>query len=149
MAWGALGVLLLDLSCARTGAADRAPLVLLDGSLSMTAAGGRWAEARDSAHAWGEVRLFGDAIGPGDSLPVLGRSALAPTLRAAAASDRPVIVVSDGEVDDPADVTPELLARAACVIGIPIYGVNHSLPVAVAAGIVLHEWARRHFRGVR
>ncbi len=30
------------------------------------------------------------------------------------------------------------------VIGIPIYGVNHSLPVAVAAGIVMHEWARRH-----
>ena len=32
------------------------PLVLLDASLSMGAAGGRWAEARDSAARWGEVR---------------------------------------------------------------------------------------------
>jgi tRNA G18 (ribose-2'-O)-methylase SpoU len=45
----------------------------------------------------------------------------------------------------PADV----LARATAVVGIPIYGVNHSLPVVVAAGIVMHEWARRHYRGVR
>jgi len=57
-----------------------------------------------------------------------------------------VIFVFGSERDG---VPAELLARAACVIGIPIYGVNHSLPVAVAAGIVLHEWARRHFRGVR
>ena len=41
---------------------------------------------------------------------------------------------------------PEEIADAADeVIGIPIYGVNHSLPVAVAAGIVMHEWARRRF----
>jgi tRNA G18 (ribose-2'-O)-methylase SpoU len=41
----------------------------------------------------------------------------------------------------PADV-----AQAADeVLGIPIYGVNHSLPVAVAAGIVMHEWARRRY----
>ena len=112
VAWGALGVLLLDLSCATRGGVGRPPLVLLDGSLSMTANGGRWAEARDSARAWGEVRLFGDAAGAGDSLPTLGRSTLAPALRAAAASDRPVLVVSDGEVDDLADLTPELLARA-------------------------------------
>jgi tRNA G18 (ribose-2'-O)-methylase SpoU len=32
-------------------------------------------------------------------------------------------------------------------IGIPIYGVNNSLPVTVAAGIVMHEWARRHYAG--
>ena len=44
------------------------------------------------------------------------------------------------------DGLPEsLLARAHRVIGIPLYGVNHSLPLAVAAGIVLHEWARRHY----
>jgi tRNA G18 (ribose-2'-O)-methylase SpoU len=41
---------------------------------------------------------------------------------------------------------PKEIADAADeVIGIPIYGVNHSLPVAVAAGIVMHEWARRRF----
>jgi tRNA G18 (ribose-2'-O)-methylase SpoU len=32
------------------------------------------------------------------------------------------------------------------IVGIPIYGVNHSLPVAVAAGIVMAEWARRRYR---
>lgn len=36
--------------------------------------------------------------------------------------------------------------RADAVIGIPIYGVNHSLPLVVAAGIVMSEHARRRFR---
>jgi tRNA G18 (ribose-2'-O)-methylase SpoU len=39
----------------------------------------------------------------------------------------------------------ELLAMADEIVGIPTYGVNHSLPVTVAAGIVAHEWARRHY----
>ncbi len=39
--------------------------------------------------------------------------------------------------------------RAEAVIGIPIYGVNHSLPLAVAAGIVMNEWARREVLGRR
>jgi tRNA G18 (ribose-2'-O)-methylase SpoU len=38
-----------------------------------------------------------------------------------------------------------LVARAQKVIGIPIYGVNHSLPLAIAAGIVMSEWARRKY----
>ena len=38
-----------------------------------------------------------------------------------------------------------LVRRAKVVVGIPIYGVNHSLPLAVAAGIVMNEWARRKF----
>jgi tRNA G18 (ribose-2'-O)-methylase SpoU len=38
-----------------------------------------------------------------------------------------------------------LVRRAAAVVGIPIYGVNHSLPLAVAAGIVMNEWARRKY----
>lgn len=46
-------------------------------------------------------------------------------------------------------VPAEVLARARAVVGIPIYGVNHSLPVVVAAGIVMHEWARRHYKGAR
>ena len=41
----------------------------------------------------------------------------------------------------------ELLARADEVIGIPMYGVNHSFPVAVAAGMVMGEWARRRYGG--
>jgi tRNA G18 (ribose-2'-O)-methylase SpoU len=35
--------------------------------------------------------------------------------------------------------------RADEVVGIPMYGVNHSLPVAAAAGIVMHEWTRRRY----
>jgi len=112
VAWTALGLLLLDLSCARPGAAGTRPLVLLDGSLSMAGAGGRWQEARDSAQAWGEVRLFGDDGPRDDTLPTLGRSALAPALRAAAASERRVLVLTDGELDDAADLGPDLLHRA-------------------------------------
>lgn len=36
-----------------------------------------------------------------------------------------------------------LLEASARVIAIPMYGVNHSYPVSVAAGMVLCEWARR------
>jgi tRNA G18 (ribose-2'-O)-methylase SpoU len=36
--------------------------------------------------------------------------------------------------------------RADDVLGIPMYGVNHSFPVTVAAGIVMSEWARRRYR---
>jgi tRNA G18 (ribose-2'-O)-methylase SpoU len=38
-----------------------------------------------------------------------------------------------------------IIDHSAAVIGIPMYGVNHSLPVAVAAGIVLSDWARRRY----
>lgn len=40
----------------------------------------------------------------------------------------------------------DLLSRADKVVGIPIYGVNQSLPLVVAAGILMHEWARRRYR---
>ncbi len=112
VAWSALGLLLLDLSCSRSNREHSRPLVLLDGSLSMSGAGGRWTEARDSARVWGDVQLFGDAVARRDTLPTMGRSALAPALRAAAASDRRVLVVTDGELDDGADLGPELLRRA-------------------------------------
>jgi tRNA G18 (ribose-2'-O)-methylase SpoU len=39
-----------------------------------------------------------------------------------------------------------LVAQASETIGIPIYGVNHSLPLVVAAGIVMNEWARRRYQ---
>jgi len=42
-------------------------------------------------------------------------------------------------------VPAEVIAKCNDVVGIPIYGVNHSLPLAVAAGIVMHEHARRRF----
>ena len=48
-----------------------------------------------------------------------------------------------------AGLSPAFLARADAVLGIPIYGVNQSLPVVVAAGIAMHEWARRHYANGR
>jgi tRNA G18 (ribose-2'-O)-methylase SpoU len=42
-------------------------------------------------------------------------------------------------------IPSSLLARAHVTMGIPIYGVNHSLPLAVAAGIVMNDWARRRY----
>jgi tRNA G18 (ribose-2'-O)-methylase SpoU len=42
-------------------------------------------------------------------------------------------------------VPEALVRRAETVVGIPIYGVNHSLPLAVAAGIIMNEWARRKY----
>ena len=38
---------------------------------------------------------------------------------------------------------PAILEACADVIAIPMYGINHSYPVVVAAGMVLCEWARR------
>jgi tRNA G18 (ribose-2'-O)-methylase SpoU len=40
---------------------------------------------------------------------------------------------------------PAVLARADEVLGIPVYGINQSLPLAVAAGIAMSEWARRRY----
>jgi len=39
---------------------------------------------------------------------------------------------------------PALLAACEDVIAIPMYGINHSYPVAIAAGMIMCEWARRH-----
>ena len=110
-AWSALGLLLLNLSCPVRGRSLR-PLVLLDASLSLSAPGGQWAAARDSALRWGEVRPFGDERVTQDSLPTRGRSLLAPALIAASASDRPIVVVSDGEIEDVREVPPDILARS-------------------------------------
>lgn len=38
----------------------------------------------------------------------------------------------------------ELLAACNEILAIPMYGINHSFPVAIAAGMVMCEWARRH-----
>ena len=111
VAWAALGLLLVNVSCPVTAAPLR-PLVLLDASLSMSAPGGRWLEARDSAGRSDEVRYFGDERSGPDSAPTRGRSRLAPALVAASASERPLIVVTDGEIEDLRDIPPDLLARS-------------------------------------
>ena len=46
-------------------------------------------------------------------------------------------------------LAPSVLARANDVLGIPLYGVNQLLPLAVAAGIVMNEWARQRYSSGR
>ncbi len=111
VAWAALGVLLVNVSCPRAPVMLR-PLVLLDGSLSMAAGGVAWADARALATRLGDVRIFGDDRNPADTTPSRGRSLLTPALAAASASERPVIVVTDGEIEDAPDLPADLLARA-------------------------------------
>lgn len=125
VAWGALGLLLLNVSCPVAGAPLR-PLVLLDASLSMSA-GGRWTEARDSAARWGEVRTFGDERNGADTAPTRGRSLLAPALVAASASNRPTIVVTDGEIEDAADLNAAMLTRT----GVRLFPRNPITDLAV------------------
>ncbi len=111
IAWSALGLLLVNVSCPVPGT-PREPLILLDASLSMEASGGRWSEARDSAARWGERRYFGDERPGSDSGATRGRSLLGPALLAASASDRPLIVATDGEIEDRREIPPDLLARS-------------------------------------
>lgn len=44
-------------------------------------------------------------------------------------------------------ISESLIEQSQNVIGIPMYGVNHSFPLAVAAGIVMSDWARHKYSG--
>lgn len=44
-----------------------------------------------------------------------------------------------------AGVSDALLRAADLIVGIPMYGINHSFPVTVAAGIAMAEWTRRFY----
>lgn len=57
--------------------------------------------------------------------------------------DECVIVVGNEE-EGPGE---ELLAAADEVVAIPMFGINHSYPMTVAAGIAMAEWARRRYTG--
>lgn len=107
VAWAALGFLLLNLSCPRPPDRTR-PLVLLDASLSMGQDSARWARARQLADSLGEVRFVGDERPAMDSMPDRGQSRLAPALTSAAAQDRAVVIVTDGEVDDALEIPPDV-----------------------------------------
>ncbi|MCA9600618.1 MAG: TrmH family RNA methyltransferase [Polyangiales bacterium] len=48
-----------------------------------------------------------------------------------------------GNEDD--GVHPKILEASRAVVGIPMYGINHSYPIAVAAGMGMAEWARRQY----
>lgn len=111
VAWAALGLLLVNVSCPRPPVPQE-PLVLLDASLSMGVAGSDWDATRATAESLGEVRFIGDERPGTDSTPDRGRSRLAPAVMSALALDRPIVVVTDGEVEDageiPADARREL-----------------------------------------
>lgn len=42
-----------------------------------------------------------------------------------------------------------ILDAAHSIVGIPMFGVNHSYPVSVASGIAMAEWTRRHYAAGR
>jgi len=44
-----------------------------------------------------------------------------------------------------AGLPPSLIEKSNEVLGIPMFGVNHSFPVSVASGMVLCDWARRRY----
>ena len=44
---------------------------------------------------------------------------------------------------------PEILEAASEVVAIPMYGINHSYPIAISAGIAMAEWARRRYQDGR
>ncbi|HEX5004259.1 MAG TPA: hypothetical protein VFV65_03035 [Gemmatimonadales bacterium] len=117
VAWAGLGALVANPGCP-AGADARAPLVLLDASLSMSADSAGWARASDTARTIGRVRWFGDPRPWTDSLPIRGRSDLAPALASAVSLGRRIVVVTDGELGDGADLPPEL-ARAAGFVVLP------------------------------
>jgi tRNA G18 (ribose-2'-O)-methylase SpoU len=48
-----------------------------------------------------------------------------------------------------AGVPAELIAAADDVFAIPMYGINNSFPLTVAAGIAMAEWTRQHWVGAK
>ncbi len=42
-------------------------------------------------------------------------------------------------------VARPILEAAQAIVGIPMYGINHSYPISIAAGIGMAEWARRRY----
>lgn len=110
IACATIGLLVANASCERPARLLR-PLVLLDASLSMGAGDGAvWRAARAEAGALGEVRLIGP-VEPSDTTPAGGRSVVAPAVLAAVSTGRPVWLVSDGEIEDGADLPPDVVGR--------------------------------------
>ncbi|MDH3200634.1 MAG: TrmH family RNA methyltransferase [Myxococcales bacterium] len=52
-----------------------------------------------------------------------------------------------GNEDD--GCSPTILEAAEQVVAIPMFGINHSYPISVAAGIAMAEWARQHYENGR
>lgn len=117
---GALLLLLLNPTRSHPAERGGAPLVLLDASLSMAGAGDVWPAALDTARrlaAGGPIWRFGDRLTAFDSGPPDGgASRLAPALAAAAARGGPLVVVTDGAIDDAARLPPDLRQRPRIIV---------------------------------
>lgn len=122
VAVAALVLLLWNPASTRELPAGEQPIVLLDGSLSMTGPGEPWRAALDSARALARSRgalvwRFGNRVTAFDTVPPAeGASRLAPALEAAAARGGEVIVVTDGVVDDAADLPLDLRRRPRIIV---------------------------------
>jgi hypothetical protein len=131
LAWAGVAALLVDPGCRGK---PPAPTVLLDASLSMGDVSGdtRWRAAVDTARrlaAGGPVVLFGatPVSWREGARPAAAASRLLPALREALARGGPIVVVTDGAVDDAAALPADAM-RAARVVVLP-------RPAAPDAGI--------------
>jgi hypothetical protein len=126
VAWGTVAALLLNPALRRLGSAE--PTVLLDGSLSMTDPVGdaRWRAALDSATRLcdagcvrrGRLLVFGRQarVYRDSARPEASASVLLPALREAAARGGPIVIITDGVIDDAGSLPTDLLRRARVLI---------------------------------
>ncbi|GBD33517.1 hypothetical protein HRbin33_02509 [bacterium HR33] len=137
---GVAALLLLVVNPARlVRSGDAAPTVLLDASLSMGASGGRWQEALDTARSRagqsGVIWRFGSRVEElRQEAPADGRTLLREALVAARGRGGPVVVVTDGEIED-AGLLDRSLLEGVEVILLP----RNRLPDAALVEVALPE----------
>ena len=112
-------LLLWNPSNARELPSGDQPIVLLDASLSMS--GAPWRGALDSARAFAGRRAvvwrFGAAVAAFDTAgPRDGASHLRPALEAAAGRAGEVVILTDGNIDDVAEIPSDLMRRPRVIV---------------------------------
>ncbi len=122
----------------RLGSSER-PLVLLDNSVSMHATAANPDSALALATSLGDVVEFGELM-PGEPG---GSSRLSSSLASAVAAARPIIVVTDGEIQDAAGIPADLLAQATVhllprTVGANIAITDVRMPTRLSVGDTLH-----------
>lgn len=89
--------------------------------------------------------LLAHADARGDKLVVFEKDHATVGLWEAELPDDAILVFGNEDVG----VSDKIVARAHEVVGIPMYGINHSYPITIACGIALAEWARRRYQSGR